>query len=167
MRDDDFRDDAQMAAHLSFGRQHIHGYSGRRIRRAQPELLFRWQTAPWGLIVSGFAGMAIAAFGVGAQLWFRNRLVTEFGYDGRALQFRTLGRAETARDLSEIAEVADGAGAEGRSDTRCGSEVEGRSTCSTACRIPWPRRSGYEAISGCSVPRRDSSSTPFVASALM
>jgi hypothetical protein len=42
------------------------------------------------------------------QVWFWRRIVNELSYDGRALRFRTLGTAEMrARDLSEIADLAE------------------------------------------------------------
>jgi hypothetical protein len=97
--------------------------------------LFRSGPAPSrGLIVSSFAGIVIAACGVGAQFWFRSRLVTEFSYDGRALRSRTLGRAEIeTQDLSEIAEVGEWRGRGGPKDIAYVSAVDGRST-STVCR---------------------------------
>lgn len=50
--------------------------------------------------------VAVAGFGIGSQVWFRRRLISEFHYGGGALRFRTLGTAEMQlRDLSEIAKV--------------------------------------------------------------
>lgn len=41
-------------------------------------------------------------------MWFQRRIVCEFDYDGRALQFQTLGTRQTqVRPLEDIAKVKD------------------------------------------------------------
>jgi hypothetical protein len=50
----------------------------------------------------------IAAIGIGTQLWFWRRMVSDFSYDGSALRFRTLGRPEMeTRYLMEITNICD------------------------------------------------------------
>jgi hypothetical protein len=50
----------------------------------------------------------IAVGGIGMQVWFQRRIVSEFRYDGSMLQFRTIGIAEPQmRPLSHIAAIRD------------------------------------------------------------
>jgi hypothetical protein len=52
-----------------------------------------------------------AGFTIGIQMWFQRRIVCEFDYDGRALQFRTLGIRQTqVRPLEDLAKVKDWSG---------------------------------------------------------
>ena len=51
---------------------------------------------------------ALAIVSIGMQIWYLRRLISEFTFDGRALQFRTLGASVTqTRDVSQIADVQD------------------------------------------------------------
>jgi hypothetical protein len=61
-----------------------------------------------GLLGSSLVFVAVACFGLGMLVWFRRRIVNVFSYDGCALRFSTLGRAEMqTRDLSEIADLRE------------------------------------------------------------
>jgi hypothetical protein len=61
-----------------------------------------------GLFLSGLVMTVLTLSGIGAQVWFRRRLVKEFSYDGSVLRFSTLGAPEAqTRNISEIAEIAD------------------------------------------------------------
>jgi hypothetical protein len=61
-----------------------------------------------GLLLFSLVFVAIASFGIGMQLWFRRRIVSEFNYDGHALRFRTPGMGEMqTRALSEIADLGE------------------------------------------------------------
>ncbi len=58
--------------------------------------------------IAGFLFVTMAAASIAMQLWFHRRIISEFAFDGRSFQFRTLGRsAPQTRELSEIAEVRD------------------------------------------------------------
>ena len=61
-----------------------------------------------GLFLASFVMIAVSAAGIGAQIWFRRRIVSEFSYDGSALRFSTMGRpARHPRDDSEIADIGE------------------------------------------------------------
>ena len=60
------------------------------------------------VFVSSLVIAGVASFGVGAQLWYRRRMIDEFSFDGRALRFRTLGIPEMeTRDISEITQLRE------------------------------------------------------------
>jgi hypothetical protein len=72
------------------------------------------------LLRAGNAGAATGVFHlsivwtgstIGIQMWFQRRIVCEFDYDGRALQFQTLGIRQTqVRPLEDRAKVKDWSG---------------------------------------------------------
>lgn len=73
-------------------------------------------TAPrHGILIAILLFVAMAALSIGMQIWFHRRIISEFAFDGRSFQFRTLGlsRRQT-RELSEIAEVRDWRGRGGQ-----------------------------------------------------
>jgi hypothetical protein len=61
-----------------------------------------------GVAGSAAAILTVAVLGIGIQLWFRRRIITEFAYDENALRFRTLGIAEMQiRHVSEISDFSE------------------------------------------------------------
>jgi hypothetical protein len=70
--------------------------------------LARGPRAVNGVLFVTFWLIVAAAVGIGTQLWYWRRMVSEFTYDGGALRFRTLGRASTqTRALPEIADIRE------------------------------------------------------------
>jgi len=58
------------------------------------------------LLVFSAMFVAMALFGIGSQIWFRRRMISDFTYDAQALRYRTLGIAEMQmRTLWDIAKV--------------------------------------------------------------
>lgn len=50
----------------------------------------------------------LAAGGIGLQLWYQRRIISDFRYDGCTLQFRTLGIQEPQmRPLNDISSIRD------------------------------------------------------------
>lgn len=66
-------------------------------------------TAPHrGILIASLLFVTMAAVSIGMQLWFHRRIISEFAFDGRSFQFRTLGRSRRqTRELSDIAAVRD------------------------------------------------------------
>lgn len=65
--------------------------------------------------IAGLLLLTIPAPFIGMQLWFHWRMISEFAFDERSFQFRTLGRSRRqTRELSEIAEVREWRGRGGQ-----------------------------------------------------
>ena len=61
-----------------------------------------------GILIASLLWLTMATVSIGLQLWFHRRVISEFTFDGRLFQFRTLGRSrQQTRELSEIVEVRD------------------------------------------------------------
>lgn len=72
--------------------------------------LFRTVPAVPGktLLIASVLYLAAAAVGIGMQLWFQRRIISEFLFDGRSFRYRTLGVSTfETRALSEIAAIRD------------------------------------------------------------
>jgi hypothetical protein len=55
-----------------------------------------------------FLFVLFAGFGIGSQVWFHRRMITEFRYDGSTLQFRTIGLQEPQfRPLADISSIRE------------------------------------------------------------
>jgi hypothetical protein len=62
-------------------------------------------------IIVSLMFMTFTASAIAGQFWFQRRLVREFNYDGRRLQFRTFGIRQTlVRPLEDIAQVKEWSG---------------------------------------------------------
>jgi hypothetical protein len=68
-----------------------------------------------GILIPGVLFVTMAALSIGMQVWFHQRMISEFAFDGRSFQFRTLGRSRReTRELSDITAVRDWRGRGGQ-----------------------------------------------------
>lgn len=75
---------------------------------------YRQAQAPREYFLFSAVFSAFAGFAIGAQIWFRRRIVSEISLDGSALRFQTLGvpQPET-RHLSELKSLREWRGRNG------------------------------------------------------
>jgi hypothetical protein len=60
------------------------------------------------LLLISILFVLISVVSLGVQFWFQRRIISEFQFDGRTLQYRTLGLAGTQeRQISDVAAVRD------------------------------------------------------------